>query len=173
MAEIALITITDVRTYRQVDSKFDATRFASFVQEVQRKNLRGLLGDALYYAFMNDARATGIYANLLNGKTYDYGGNTVQYYGLKPMLCYWWLAIAAREGELFHANIGAVQFVNNPQNNFEVAKEKERIASGYMATAQDYANDVIKYLNQYSSTYPLWSSTEEKSSTQFITFKIS
>ena len=55
MAETALITITNVRDFRLVDSKFDSTKFAAFVQEVQRKNLRGLLGDALYYAFMNDA----------------------------------------------------------------------------------------------------------------------
>ena len=172
MAETALITIANVRTYRLVDSKFDTTKFAAFVQEVQRKNLRGLLGDALYYAFMNDARATGIYADLLNGKPYKYNNETIQYYGLIPALVYWWLAIAAREGDMFQTTIGAAQFVNNQQQSFETSKEKERIASNYMETAQDYANDVIKFLNENSTDYPLWETDSETNTVNFVTFKI-
>jgi hypothetical protein len=172
MAETSLITITDIRTYRSVDSKFDATRFAAFLGEVQRLNLRGLLGDALYLDFMKDARTSGKYADLLNGKEYEVDGETINFYGLKPCLAYWWLAIATREGDLFHSQVGAIQLVNNPQQMFETAKQKESIALNYMQTAQQYANDVIKFLNENYTTYPLWGSTSEKSETQFLTFKI-
>jgi len=171
MAETTLITITDVQVYRQVDAKFSVPRFNSMLTDVQRNNLRGLLGDALYYAFMADQRTVGAYAELLNGKTYLSNGNTIQYYGLKPLLAYWWLAIAARESELFLSNIGAVQFVNNPQQNFETAKEKERIATGYMETAQGYANDTIKFLNANASDYPLWQAGSETNKVNFITFR--
>ena len=172
MAEANLITITDVQVYRRVDPKLTDARFGTYVNEAQRKNLRGLLGDALYYDFMDDARTSGIYKVLLDGKSYTYNSQTIQYYGLKPLLCYWWLAIAAREGDLFHSNVGAVQFANNPQQSFETAREKERIAAGYMETAQSYANDVIKFLNENSSSYPLWETDSEKNESQFVSFKI-
>lgn len=172
MAETTLITIADVQTYRRIDSKFNVDRFNAFVTDVQRKNLKGLLGDALYYAFMADTRAAGIYYDLLNGKSYQYNGKTVQFYGLKPVIIYWLLAIMTREGDLFQSNVGAIQFTNNPQQSFETAREKERIATGYMETAATYANDVIKFLSCQASDYPLWQSTRETNQTNFFTFRI-
>jgi hypothetical protein len=172
MAETTLITISDVQAYRRISPTFDVNRFNSFLTGVQRENLKGLLGDALYYAFMADTRTAGIYKELLDGKSYSLDGETIQYYGLKPILVFWWLAVATREGDLFHSNMGAVQFTNNPQQNFETAREKERIATGYMQSAQSYANDCIKFLNANASSYPLWKSTEEANETNFLTFRI-
>lgn len=172
MAEAALITTADVNLYRQLDTKIDSTRFAAYVMDIQRTNLRDLLGQALYYALMADSRSTGIYADLLNGKTYTYNSNTVQYYGLKPILCYWFLAIHAREGEVFNSGYGAIELVNNPQQNFEKAKEKERLAQSYTQTAEHYANDLRQFLNQHSTTYTLWESESESNGATFISFKI-
>ena len=172
MAETQLITLSDVQAFRRVDVKFDTNRFNTFVTEVQRKNLRNLLKDALYYDFMISDRTTGVYADLLNGKSYQYSGQTIQFYGVKPALCYWWLAVAAREGDLFMSNYGAVQFVNNPQQHFETSKEKERIAVQYMETAQNYANDITKFLNQNSSLYPLWATDFEKQTKNYISFRL-
>ena len=172
MAETALITIAEVQVYRDIDPKINATRFAAYVNELQRKNLRELLGDALYYDFMMDARTSGKYADLLNGKTYTYGNQTIQYYGLKPALCYWWLAISAREGESYHSGYGVINFTNNQQQSFESSKEKERLCASYMQTAQGYANDIIKYLNANTAAYPLWVGDSEKQENQFVTFRI-
>jgi hypothetical protein len=172
MAEISLITITDVQGYRRVDPKFDVTRFNTFVMEAQRTNLRGLFGDALYYAFMSDTRISGIYKELLDGKTYTYNNETIMFYGLKPALCYWWLAIAAREGDLFLSGYGAIQYTNNPQQNFESSKEKERIAVGYIQTAQGYADDIVKFLDENASIYSLWKNNEEVNSINFVSFRL-
>lgn len=172
MAETQLISINDIQTYRRIDPKFDVNRFNAFVTDVQRKNLRNLFGDALYYAFMNDARTGGIYYDLLTGKIYTYESNTIQFYGIKPFLCYCVLAILARESEMFISTYGAVEFVNNSQQSFEKSKEKERIAVGYMETAQYYANDVIQFLNEHSTSYPLWVINSEKKTTEFTTFKL-
>lgn len=172
MAESILITVTDVNSFRQIDTKIDSTRFDAFAMDVQRANLRQLLGDALYYSFMADARTSGIYKDLLTGKDYLYSGNTIKYYGIKPTLCYWWLAMAAREGELFHSGYGAIELVNNNQQNFESSKNKERIAQGYMEKAQYYANDLIKFLNQNSDSYPLWMGGSEGNAVHFTTFKV-
>jgi hypothetical protein len=173
MAETILITNVDVNVYRQLDSKFEAERFNAFANDIQRKNLRGFLGDALYYSFMEDTRVSGAYFDLLNGKDYTYQEKTVHFYGLKPALVYWFLAIATREGDLFQSGYGAIQLVNNPQQNFETAKEKERIAAGYMETAQEYINDAIKFLDTNADLYPLWESTEsEQNTTNFVSFRI-
>lgn len=172
MAETILITNAEVNNYRQLDSKFETERFDAFAMETQRKNLRGFLGDALYYDFMADNRTSGKYLDLLSGKNYTYQGKTIRFYGLKPALIYWWLAIATREGDLFQSGYGAIQLVNNPQQNFETSKEKERIAAGYMETAQDYINDAIKFLDTNAATYPLWESTQEQNTTNFVSFKV-
>jgi hypothetical protein len=168
MAETSLITIADVQVVRRISATFDQLRFDTFVQEIQRKNLRNVLRDELYQAFMADDKIAGIYADLLNGKEYD----DIKYYGMKIILCYWWLAIAAREGDLFQSNLGAIQFVNNPQQSFETAREKERIAVQYMETAEGYVNDMIKFLNFNSSSYPLWQSANEKNESNFLSFKL-
>jgi hypothetical protein len=167
MAETILITIADVSVYRKIDPKFNQDRFNAFASEVQRKNLRGLLGDALYYDFFANSEAEK-YAKLITGEAYD----GIQFYGIKPILCYWFLALATREGDLFHTGFGAAQFINNPQQSFETAKEKERIAVGYMDTAQAYENDLINYLNAKRDTYPLWKVDTEKNGQQFLTFRI-
>lgn len=169
MAETVLFTISDVQAIRHIDPKFNAAKFAAFAFEVQRVNLRELLGASLYLDLFNN---TANYADLINGKEFTYNNELIKFYGLKPLLSYWWLAIAVREGELYLSNYGAVQFVNNQQQSFESAKEKERIATGYMSTAQGYANDVIKFLNANTSTYSKWKGNTETSGTQFFSFKL-
>lgn len=172
MAEAVLITLNDLQAYRQIDAKFNTARFNSFAQETQRKNLRNLLGDELFYEFMEDDRTSGVYEKLLNGEAYQVNGKTIQYYGIKPALCYWWLSLAAKEGDLFMATYGAVKFANNPQQHFESAKEKNKVSADYSETAQYYANDIIKYLNNNSTNYPLWTRDVEKSPKSFISFRL-
>lgn len=172
MAETQLITISDLTAYRKIDPKFNTDRFNSFVNSVQRNNLRSLFGDALYYDFMNDDRTSGKYAELLNGKTYTYSGHTIQYYGLKPLLSFWVLALIARESDMYLAQHGAVMFTENTQQPFSTAKQKDRISAGYMEEATTYENDVVQYLNYYSSTYPLWDGGSETNEAELISFKI-
>ena len=172
MAESLLISISDIQTYREISATFKPARFNAFAMEIQRENLRNLLGQSLYKDFFDNVSVER-YTNLLNAKEYtDSNNNTVQYYGLKPILCYWWLAVATREGDLFLSNHGAIELVNNPRQNFERYKEKERIAIGYMESAQNYANDSIEFLNENSATYPLWEGTNKKNATNFLTFRL-
>lgn len=171
MAETSIITISDVSIYRKIDSKTNQEKFNAFVMEAQRSNLRDLLGDELYYDFflnIDDAK----YIALRDGEPYINGGLTQQYYGLKPFLSYCYLAISAREGDMYHSHYGAVQFSNNSQQNFESAKDKQRIHASYMEQAAVYRNDIIKYLNARSSAFPLWKSEVEINKTNFISFRV-
>jgi len=172
MAETQLITIADLSIYRKIDPKFDQTRFNSFVNSVQRNNLRDLFGDALYYAFMNDDRTSGVYKVLLDGESYTYNSNTIQYYGLKPALCFWVLALIARESDMYLSGYGAIQFMDNVQQQFTGSKQKEIIAAGYNEQAEKYANDIKQYLNEKYTNYPLWDFKPESNESSFTTFKI-
>lgn len=172
MAEISLINIADVSIYRKIDPKYNQNKFDTFVNDIQRKNLRQLLGASLYYDFMNSDRLSGVYKDLLEGKEYLINNETIQYYGLKPLLSYWWLAIAGREGDLYHSNYGAIQFVNNTNQQFESSKEKFRISQDYFNTAEEYANDVKLFLNENSDNYPLWDNKPKSNISSFMMFKL-
>ena len=174
MAESILITNSDVQTYRRIDPNFNSDRFDAFAMDVQRKNLRELLGDSLYNDFFSGyPHSSGTdYYKLLNGTDYTYNSNTIHCYGIKPVLVFWWLALATREGDLFTANHGNIQFVNNQQQMYESSKEKDRIAGSYMQTANMYANDLIQYLNENNSLYPLWEGDSEQNSVDFIMFRV-
>lgn len=169
MAETALISISNIREYRSVSLQIETTRFNDFVMDVQRSDLRQLLGDSLYYDFMNDDRTSGKYKDLLDGKTYEYNGETIKFYGVKPFLCYLWLALFTREGDNFQSNSGNIQFVNNQVQNLQYlqAREKKEREQSYRESATIYENDIIKFLNTYSSTYTLWKGDTEKKLTSF------
>lgn len=172
MAETQLITISDLTNYRKIDPKFNEDRFNSFVDSVQRENLRGVFGDALYYDFMNDDRTSGKYKFLVDGESYTYSGRTIQYYGLKPLLSFWVLALIARESDMYLSGYGAIAFVDNSQQQFQSSKQKERIAAGYMEEATRYENDLIQYLNEKYTTYPLWDGRIKTDENEMVSFKI-
>lgn len=170
--ERLLITINDIRKYHDLDPNYDEERFNGFLRVIQQRNLKSLLGDALYLDLMTNHTQV-IYTNLINGEQYTYGNETIEYFGLKPVLCHWWLGDVTRKGEAFLTNYGSVEFVNNFQQQFQGARLKEAIASEFMRTASDYANDVIQYLDEKSSSYPLWDSKPKEPGTQFTILKIS
>lgn len=169
--ERLLININDVRAYRDLDPKYDGERFNAFLRDVQRMNLNEFLGDAMYYDFMQNITDAN-YANLLNGTTYTFQSKTVEYMGLKPILVFWWLAKAVREGDHFLVNYGNVEFMDNPQQNYQNAKTKEIIAGDHMISASRYQNKAIQFLDENKTDYPLWESKKKVKGTNFTTFKL-
>lgn len=166
MTETNIITISNVQSYRQISTNMKTERFDAFQLEVLQTNLKQLLGEPLYYAFFKDfsgaAPATQKYKDLLDGKEYVLSSETIQYHGLKPFVIYHWLALFAREGDLFQASYGNVQFNNNTQQNMQSSKEKDKIVYNFLSKATEYENNIVQYLNEYSSTYPLWEGGTDK-----------
>lgn len=169
--ELLLINKADVRQYRSIDPNYDEEKFNGFLRDIQRRNLRDFLGHALYLDFMNSITVEK-YIDLLNGKEYTYSDETIEYLGLKPILVYWWLAKASREGDNFIVNYGTVQFTDNPQEQFRSSRDKERIAQEHMQTAQNYANEAIRFLDTNYTTYSLWKRKAESKGVKFTMFKI-
>lgn len=170
MTESNLITISDVQTYREISANIKQERFDAFQMEIIQTNLKQLLGEPLYYDFFNDFSGgvpqTQIYIDLLNGKAYDYSGDTIQYHGLKPFITFHWLALFTREGDNFQASYGNVQFPSSNQQTFQLSKDKDKIQYNFLAKATEFENEIIKFLNDNNSDYPLWSGDDKKSSEQ-------
>lgn len=169
--ETLLIDLTDIRAYRDVDPNYNETRLQNFVRDVQRKNLRDFLGDSLFYDVMNNPTSANN-VKLISGTQYEFEGNNIEFFGLKPALVYWWLAKVAREGDQFLTNYGTASFVNNQQQMFEPAKNKEMVAQEYMATANDYLNDCINYLDTNKIDFPLWDNKKKQTGVKFTMFKV-
>ena len=171
---MALINIQDVVKYRRIAPDFQQERFDAFLLQIQEINLRQFLGSQLYKLLIDAYPDNGgNYSKLIDGCNYTYNGETINYFGLKPVLVYWWLAIATREGEMFLSDYGAVEFVNNTQQNYEKSKAAERIATSYMQTAENYLKDVVKYLSDNRSTYPSYSGNGTVANNQdFVMFRV-
>lgn len=170
MTESNLITISDVQAFREISPNIKIERFDAFQMEVIKTNLKQVLGEALYFDFFDDfseeSPQTQKYIDLLDGKDYEYSGETIQYHGLKPFIIFHWLALFAREGDLFQASYGNVNFTNNPQQPFQLSKDKDKIVYNFLSKATEFQNEIIKFLNENSSEYSLWNGDDEKSSEQ-------
>jgi hypothetical protein len=175
-----IISKTDLLTYRPTATLDDA-RILPFILEAQRLDLRPVLNDALYYAFVNDydtgtsVMATQIYIDLLNGKTYSYNNQTIQFDGVKPMLCYFTLARFVADNPVNITRMG----INVKRNEFSDPADPRLIqmtVNELRSAAVMYQNQVIQYLETLSSSYPLYDtgggSSNASRKTSFNFFKL-
>ena len=158
MAETQLITITNVRSYADLDPKYDSDRFDIYVTSVQRNYLRNLMGEEMWYDFWQKYPDAGVYDDLVNGKDYTYGANNITYYGLKPWLSFLVLSRITLEGDFFQSDYGNNMFGNDPQSYITRAdnKIKSDMHAFYMTESSRYREDIIKFITDNSSDYPLW-----------------
>jgi hypothetical protein len=162
MAEVSLVTRAEVNAYLSISVNKDETRFNTFINRVQKNNLRKLLGDAMYYdLFQNVTDINTIaapYGDLVNGKSYTYQGNTIQYYGLKPYISFLYGINILYEGDNFHADYGNAMFVDNPQDHLGASsfRAKQEIRRGYEEEANYYKCEIMKFLQENLTTYTLW-----------------
>ena len=157
-----LITIDDVRGYRDVDISYSTERFNSFLKDVQENELKDLLGDALWLDFfknITDAK----YIDLLNGKEYTYNNQTILYQGLKPFLCWAWLLKLPLEGNNHHTQSGDFAYIHDTvsrPSKYEVMQ----VTESYKSSKIVQRNGVIRFLNENSQDYALWASSYENNS---------
>lgn len=166
-----LITIDDVKEHRKISGLTDPEEFSAFARDAQRVNLRDLFGLDMYYDFFNDF-AGGVpqsqeYLDLLNGVIYEYNDEDIEYLGLKPYLSFLWLYLYTLEGDNKHTSYGSATFVNNPQQHFTGSSTslKQENAANYKERAVIYRNDIIRFLSENSSSYPLWNGASQQDRT--------
>ena len=233
-----LLTISDVRQYRQLSKQVNTDSFEGHVRSVQQNQLCELLNPALCYDFFNfldngfssytgtwsrdsvnqitivgadvsswvnyslkindnifvivsSAIFGGIdtiltvtgydlpttittlsystenkYVKLLNGDTYIYDSNIIQYNGLRPFLVWHLLSSYLVDGSLKQADLGNINIMGEHFTGASQGLIREA-KSEYLQNSTREQNHISKYLNSNITTYNLWESTSQKNITTF------
>ncbi|MDX1699874.1 MAG: hypothetical protein R3250_04605 [Melioribacteraceae bacterium] len=168
-----MVTKTEIRGYVPIDNQLQENRLQPLILRAQRENLRDLLGDALYYDLFDNVtdinNIASPYDDLVNGVAYEYDGDAIQYYGLKPFISFQVATYLLEENDLFIGNTGNHAYNSDPQDLRErmSGSQKRLIVSNYQSSSVQYQNDIIKFLNEKDSDYPLWEGDSQKPITQY------
>jgi hypothetical protein len=174
-----LITQDDIKAFRPT-AELDNDRINPFIREAQVSDLKPVLNAALYLDFLkkfddNDSSDYAKYQELLLGKEYSVNGITYLFEGVRPMLAYYSLArfVAANP-----VNITRMGIVTKRNDNSEPADHAliRGVVNELRSAALGYQNEVIKFLCDNASSYPLYNlgggSSNSAKSTSFNFFKL-
>lgn len=174
MEKRVLITLNDLKQLRPL-AELDGARWEPFALMAQDLDLRPILGDGLYYDFMNEVFDTGDdmysdYQSLLNGVAYSLNGQTVYFDGLKPMLGLFTLARFVQNNPVHITRFGVVHKVVSQSENVD-PQILRQVVNELRSDAMTYKNQVDTYLNQNQSTFTLYIGSNSAISTGFNFFK--
>lgn len=171
-----LISKTDIKQYRPI-ADIDYARIDIHIRESQEHDLKPILGDALYYDFITNYSDSGHakyteYQNLLNGTTYTYSGDTIEFKGIKPLLSYFTLSRLIVSNPIHFTRFGTVQKTNN--NSTPIPTDQIRLQSSELKSmGSKYQNDLKQFLCQEGADYPLYDNNNaQKNRTGFNFFGV-
>lgn len=174
MARRVLITLNDIKTYRPT-AELDGSRWEPFALESQDQDLRPILGDGLYYDFMEEVFDSGDdmyadYQKLLNGTSYTLEGQTVYFDGIKPMLVYYTLARFVQNNPLHITRYGVVTKTIQQSTPADPQLIRQ-VVNELKSNAVTYKNQVDTYLLQNQSTFTLYIGSNTSLNNSFRMFK--
>lgn len=152
-----LLTLTKF-TIRHLTAGVDAPRFDPFIVEAEEGDIRPFLGDALFLDFVNGLAAStqvSKYVDLLNGTTYTYGDDTIEFKGIGQALQYYAYARYLQEHDITHTKVGAAilqgEFAQRPAGT-----SIQRKIDSARSMAVVFMGDTKKFLLNNADTYPLY-----------------
>ena len=150
---LPLINKTYLRSIFEVSIETDV-RIETRIEEAQIKDIKAVLGDALYWDFVNNITLAK-YVLLLNGGTYtNKENNAVEFAGVKKALAYYAYARII-ESDIQVTRYGAVQKktdFSEPIPTTVIA----RASAQNISMAVVYMNEVASFLDKTKADYPLW-----------------
>lgn len=161
MAEIYLITQADVVKFHPM-AQIPQGRFDPYILKAQELDLKPVLNDSLYYDFLTKFNSETDpmfedYKTLLNGGTYTFSGQTVNFPGVKPMLCAYTMARFLPSNQINVTRYGVVGKLN-PQSEPTPGASITYLVNNLKAEAMAYQNQLEQFLQQNQTTYPLYGS---------------
>jgi hypothetical protein len=154
MASLQLLTISDIRKYRQLSANFNVDRLNAYITDLSENFLRPHLGKVLHAEFIAGiAQATPAqkWVDLLNGVSYVNSENeTVLFYGVKPFLVFHFLAIFTREADSHLTEVGTV---NISGENYRIASDKREMEANFKNRAMVYGNEINDFLEAKKADY--------------------
>jgi hypothetical protein len=161
MIDKLLITQDDIKIYRPT-AELDEARISPFILEAQNIDLNPVLNNALFLDFLDKFDDTegsdySKYNELLFGKRWTYNGNTEYFRGVRPMLAYFALSRFVINNPLNVTRFGIVKKVVS-QSEVATPQEIKMLVSNLDSCAITYQNDVMRFLCNNTTTYPLYNS---------------
>jgi hypothetical protein len=158
-----LITISDFTQYKAISVNVDTVKkLDPFILEAQQFDLKKLLGNAFYLAFVNDfnlSPSLPTYSDLWNGSEFTCGTKTLRHEGLKSVLCS--LSYARY---ILNSNVNATAFgtVHKKTEESEMVSDAtiKRLYEQAYGGAMEYWEDVKKFLDEQN--YDLWNGCKDK-----------
>lgn len=137
-----LISKEDFYEYKSIVQSSDPSRIMNYVLEAQKFDLVSVINKELIEDIQENLSATR---------------NQALIPFIKPVLCYYSYARYINFGNVSDSATGLVQKTNEfstPASEKMIA----RLSLGARSLALGYAEDLVKYLNDNKTTYPLWKS---------------
>ena len=162
--ETPIIKIDDILNFRQIDRQINTDNLNGHIIGAQREQLADLLGAGFYNALITTPAS---YIDLIEGETFTNSqGETAQYFGLKPFLVFHTLSSLLNDNNLKISDTGNDNFLDS---TFQKASSGEirDAKQDYTSTANVYRSNIIEYLDQNRSTYPLWRSKQKNNQLDF------
>jgi hypothetical protein len=161
MIKELLITFNDFSAYKDISRNIDKNKdLEPYILQAQRMDLEPLLGNAFYLDVFTKtlypvgSPATNEYDDLVNGVTYSDGTNTIQYYGLKPIIIYYSYARFIDNNDFRVTKYGNRIKENEFSSN--AGSQTQRHVNNARSSAKYYVDNLINYLCKNSTSYPLW-----------------
>lgn len=171
-----LITQQEVNQFRPT-AKLDDNRVDPYIIEAQVADLKPVLNDALYLEFLtrifgDTAHADyAKYLELLNGKNWTHNGQSIRFYGVVAMLSYNSLARFAIGNPVHYSRYGIVQKIAPQSEPVDPAVLREEVRN-LKSLATTYTNNLILFLQNNRTTYPLYSYNESNDMSGRTAFKL-
>lgn len=163
-----LITQDDLKRYRPT-AELDESRIGPYILAAQRHDLRPILGDALYLDFLKGYDSVAKYQELLAGKEYTLDSEAIVFEGAMPVIAHYALARFLRSNPVQIVRFGVVN-KSAPQSEASAPALVNAEVAQLKSDAQDYANNLSKFLSNNTATYPLYNNGRSKARSTSLNF---
>lgn len=157
-----LLTLSDFLTITSISASLNGDKkLLPYVGEAQQFDLKEVMGSAFYLDLVKDFEGSPQlqkYSDLWNGSEWICNGKTYRHEGLKTVLIYFSYSRYILNSSQQETAFGIVL---KQEQNSEYVSEKTilRKADNAKSGAFAYMDDVIRFLNDNSTDYPLWISS--------------
>ncbi len=170
MISKCIITREDIEQYQAIGQVPDG-RIEPYITKSQELDLKSVLNEVLYYDFMSkfDILADPMYdayQNLLNGVAYVYSGQTVDFPGIKPMLCAFTLARFLPMNAVNITKFGVTKKLNGDRSEPVDQSQITYLVNGLKADGMAYQEQLVRFLENNTSTYTLYNTSRQESVNQ-------
>lgn len=163
---VLLISKSDFVDWKHLSVNVDSVSdLNTYIAEAQEFDLQPVLGAYLFNEFltsMNEDEPEQRFLNLLNGETYqDASGYNFNFKGVKVVLIYYVYArIIVSNGVKSTASGMVLKTLENSERISD--KQRAQMVNQAMSGARKFEDDMVKYLFDHSTDFPLWSTPRRK-----------